>query len=302
MGRNTNTVYKKGSNSMTEKNILLIGGDLRQLHASDELAKHGYKASHFALDTYKESCELLPSLGNADAILLPVPVFRGDYMNFPLSNEKLTPRVLASEIAKNAKPSAVIFGGKFPTDMTAIFDKNGLKYHDLCENETFNYLNAVPTAEGAIALAMGNTPVTLDGSKCLVLGYGRIGKCLSRRLRALGAFVTAAARKEKDRAEAASEGMIPLDYPSLTSVMETFDAVFNTVPTTVLDEEMLAHLRDGVPVIELASKPGGIDPVGAIRYGTRVISAQSLPGRVAPVTAGKIIARCILDKMSGGGL
>lgn len=298
----TLTVYKKGSNSMTEKNILLIGGDLRQLHAGNELAKHGYAVSHFALDTYKESCELQGALGKADAVLLPVPVSRGDYMNFPLSNEKLTPRVLASEIAKNANPSAVIFGGKFPSDMTAVFDKNGIKHHDLCENETFNYLNAVPTAEGAIALAMGNTPVTLDGGRCLVLGYGRIGKCLSRRLRALGASVTVAARKEKDRAEADSEGMIPFDYPSLALVMENFDVVFNTVPIIVLNEEMLAKLRDGVPVIELASKPGGIDPVGAVRYGTRVISAQSLPGRVAPVTAGKIIARCILDIMSGGGI
>lgn len=285
---------------MTEKNVLLIGGDLRQLHAGDELAKQGYKISHFALDTYKESCELTPAMTNADAILLPVPIARGDYMNFPLSGTKLTPRVLASEIVKNANPSTVIFGGKFPSDMTAIFDKNGIRYHDLCENETFNYLNAVPTAEGAIAIAMSNTPVTLDGSRCLVLGYGRIGKALSRRLKALGASVTVAARKEKDRAEADSEGMTAFDYSSLEPTMDTVDAVFNTVPTTVLSEELLARLRDGVPVIELASKPGGIDPVGAVRHGTRVISAQSLPGRVAPVTAGKIIARCILDRMSGG--
>ncbi len=285
---------------MTEKNILLIGGDLRQLHAGNELTKHGFSVSYFALDTYKESCELLPAMEKAVAVLLPVPIARGDYMNFPLSSVKLTPRVLASEIVKNANPSVVIYGGKFPTDMTAVFDKNSIKYHDLCKNETFNYLNAVPTSEGAIALAMGNTPVTLDGSKCLVLGYGRIGKCLSRRLHALGASVTVAARKEKDRAEASSEGMTSIDYPSLAPTMETFDAVFNTVPTTVLDEEMLGGLRDGVPVIELASKPGGIDPVGAIRHGTRIISAQSLPGRVAPVTAGKIIARCILDTVSGG--
>jgi dipicolinate synthase subunit A len=94
--------------------------------------------------------------------------------------------------------------------------------------------------------------------------------------------------------------MKPIDYPLLPSIMDDLDAVFNTVPITVLSEEMLSKLRDGVPVIELASKPGGIDPVGAIRYGTRVISAQSLPGRVAPVTAGKIIARCIIDKISGG--
>ena len=287
---------------MTEKNILLIGGDLRQLHAGEELVKHGYTLSFFALDTYKEGCILQDALGKADAVLLPVPVSRGDYMNFPLSNEKLTPRVLASEIVKNSKPGAVIFGGKYPSDMTAVFDKNGINYSDLCESETFNYLNAVPTAEGAIALAMGNTPVTLDGSNCLVLGYGRIGKCLARRLSALGASVTIAARKEKDRVEAGIDGMTPVDYPALPDVMKKFDAVFNTVPMIVLNEEMLGELRDGVPVIELASKPGGIDPVGAVRFGTRVISAQSLPGRVAPVTAGKIIARCILSVTSGGKL
>ncbi len=287
---------------MTEKNILLIGGDLRQLHTGNELIKHGYKIYHYALDTYKESCELIPTLENADAILLPVPIARGDYMNFPLSALKLTPRVLASDIVKSAKASAVVFGGKFSPDMKAVFDKSGIKYHDLCENETFNYLNAVPTAEGAIALAMGNTPVTIDGSRCLVLGYGRIGKALSRRLTSLGATVTVAARKERDRAEAMSEGMFSLDYPDLHTIMAELDAVFNTVPSTVLSEEMLSHLRDGVPVIELASKPGGIDSVGAIRYGTRVISAQSLPGRVAPVTAGRIIARCVLDKMSEGKL
>ena len=285
---------------MTEKSILLIGGDLRQIHAGDELSKHGFSLLHFALDTYKESCDLTNALKNADAILLPVPIARGDYMNFPLSNTKLTPRVLGSEICKAAKPSVVIFGGKFPADMASLFENNGTKHYDVCENETFNYLNAVPTAEGAIALAMSNTPVTLDGSKSLVLGYGRIGRCLSRRLRALGSSVTVAARKEKDRAEASSEGMAAVDYHSLPKLASDFDAVFNTVPTTVLDEEILSRLRDGVPVIELASKPGGIDPVGAIRNGTRVISAQSLPGRVAPVTAGKIIARCVLELMAGG--
>ena len=284
---------------MADKNILIIGGDLRQIHASDVLARHGYNISYFALDTYKESCDLSERLRNSQAIILPVPVSRGDYMNFPLSSEKLSPRVLASEIAKNARIGAIVFGGKFPSDMTTVFDKNGIKHLDLCENETFNYLNAVPTSEGAIALAMSNTPVTLDGSSCLVLGYGRIGRCLSRRLRALGAAVTVGARKEKDRAEAESEGMTPLDYSSLTAAIGNFDAIFNTVPSTVLDEDALAIIREGVPVIELASKPGGIDPVGAIRHGTRVISAQSLPGRVAPVTAGKIIARCVLEEIAG---
>ncbi len=285
---------------MTEKKILIIGGDLRQTYASDELSLHRHTVTHYALDTYKEGCDLQNGIKEADVLILPVPVSRGDYMNFPLSNIKLTPRALASEIAKGVSPDVLIFGGKIPADMRSVFKNNELSFFDICENETFNYLNAVPTAEGAIALAMSNTPVTLNGSSCLVLGYGRIGKALSTRLKALGASVTVAARKEKDRAEAMSDGMTSLDYPSLPSVMAKFDAIFNTVPSTVLNEEALSKIREGVPVIELASKPGGIDAVGAVRYGTRVISAQSLPGRVAPVTAGKIIARCVLDRISEG--
>ncbi len=280
--------------------ICLIGGDLRQLHAGDALAEHGYEISCFALDTYREGKDLSVSLKNADAVLLPVPVLRGEYMNFPLSDEKMTSRFLAGEIVKGLSEGALIFGGRLPPDMSRVLENSGRKFVDLLENETFNYLNAVPTAEGAIALSMSNTPVTVDGSQSLVLGYGRIGRCLSRRLRALGSHVTVAARKEKDRAEAESEGMDALGYDELVPLMERFDAVFNTVPTVVLTEEMLSGLREGIPVIELASRPGGVDAAGAVRYGIRVISAQSLPGRVAPVTAGRIIARCMLDALSGG--
>ncbi len=285
---------------MSNKTVCLIGGDLRQLYCGEALSEQGYDISYFALDTYREGESLVSALSNADAVLLPVPVMRGEYMNFPLSSIKMTSRELAGEIVKNSKSNTVVFGGKLPSDMISVFEKHGISYHDLCENETFNYLNAVPTSEGAIALCMGNTKVTVDGSSSLVLGYGRIGRCLSRRLKALGSTVTVAARKEKDRSEAICEGFNAFEYGELSSKMSSFDSVFNTVPTTVLSEELLSRIKDGVPVIELASKPGGIDQVGALRYGTRVISAQSLPGRVAPVTAGRIIARCILNILKAG--
>lgn len=283
--------------------VCLIGGDLRQLYAAEALEGSGYYVSCFGLDTYREGEELGAALSDADAILLPVPVEKGENINFPLASHRLTSKELALKILSYIPigQNVTVFGGKMPKIMSMLLSEHGFTVFDLCENETFNYLNAVPTAEGAIALSMANTKITIDGSGSLVLGYGRIGKCLSRRLKALGSSVTVAARKEKDRAEAISDGMRATDYDGLISLMQDFDAVYNTVPQTVLTEQALSRLKEGVPVIELASKPGGVDAIGAIRCGTRVISAQSLPGRVAPVTAGRIIARCVEDVLEKGG-
>lgn len=290
-------------NGNAKGKVCLIGGDLRQIYAAEALENKGYRVSYFGLDTYREGEELGSALADADALLLPVPVEKGENINFPLASHRLSSKELALKILSHLPigRKITVFGGKMPKIMSMLFSEHGFTVFDLCENETFNYLNAVPTAEGAIALAMANTRITVDGSKSLILGYGRIGRCLSRRLKALGSSVTVAARKEKDRAEALSDGLHTADYKDLGLLMKDFDAVYNTVPQIVLTEQALSSLKEGVPVIELASKPGGIDAIGAIRYGTRVISAQSLPGRVAPVTAGRIIARCITEVLEKGG-
>ena len=295
--------HKMPDNLILKGKICLIGGDLRQIYAAEVLEASGYRVSYFGLDTYREGEELSSALADADVILLPVPVEKGENINFPLASHKLSSKELALKITSYIPlgKNITVFGGKMPKIMSTILSEHGFTVFDLCENETFNYLNAVPTAEGAIALSMANTKTTIDGSNSLVLGYGRIGKCLSRRLRALGSNVTVAARKERDRAEAISDGMRVTDYDGLSSLMQDFDAIYNTVPQTVLTEQALSRLKEGVPVIELASKPGGVDAIGALRCGTRVISAQSLPGRVAPVTAGRIIAKCIKDVLEKGG-
>ena len=46
---------------------------------------------------------------------------------------------------------------------------------DYFEREEFTVKNAVPTSEGAIAIAMREYPGTINGAKCLVAGFGRIG-------------------------------------------------------------------------------------------------------------------------------
>ena len=277
--------------------IAVIGGDLRQIYAAEALENSGYQCAFCGLDTYRKGVELNEATENAVALLFPVPVMKGEQLNTPFSDERLTPSALTS-LPTVSKTLAV--GGLFPQEIRELLSGKGYKVLDLCENETFNYLNAIPTAEGAIALAMSHTGVTVNGSSCVITGYGRIGRCLGRRLKALGADVTVFARKERDRAEALADGMTALPYSSLHEAMRGADAVFNTVPETVLFDKHLSALRPNIPIIELASRPGGIDAVAAIRREARVISAQSLPGRVAPVTAGKIIADLLVGFLQEG--
>lgn len=146
-------------------------------------------------------------------------------------------------------------------------------------------VNAVPTAEGAIQIAMEQTDVTLHGLPVLVIGHGRVGSILAAKLSALGADVTVSARNCRDFALIEAAGMKTADTRQLADVLHRFPVVFNTVPAAVLGSAELAKLPPNALLIDLASQPGGIDLSAALPKSLRRIHALSLPGKVAPVTA-----------------
>lgn len=155
--------------------------------------------------------------------------------------------------------------------------------------------NAVPTAEGAIEIAIAETPITIHGSKSLVLGYGKIGKILSKDLYALGAQTYVEARKYADLAMIEGHGYEPLPLDNLKDHIHEFDIIFNTIPALILDDEILTKVKKDALIIDLASKPGGIDFDAAKAYGLKVIWALSLPGKIAPVSSGAIIKDTIMN-------
>ena len=155
--------------------------------------------------------------------------------------------------------------------------------------------NAVPTAEGAIEIAIAETPFTIHGSKSLVLGYGKIGKILSKDLYALGAQTYVEARKYADLAMIEGHGYEPLPLDNLKDHIHEFDIIFNTIPSLILDDEILTKVKKDALIIDLASKPGGIDFDAAKTYGLKVIWALSLPGKIAPVSSGAIIKDTIMN-------
>ncbi len=145
--------------------------------------------------------------------------------------------------------------------------------------------NDVPTCEGAIQLAMEQTEYTLQGAACLVVGYGRIGALLARKLQALGANVTVSARSARDFARIEANGLPALDTCRLAGHLAKFQIIFNTVPAPILGAAELSELAPGCLIIDLASMPGGIDVDAKLPPSCRLLHALSLPGRVAPLTA-----------------
>ncbi|MBQ6702011.1 MAG: dipicolinate synthase subunit DpsA [Clostridia bacterium] len=283
--------------------ICVIGGDNRMLAAIRSLCKKGFRVYVFGITGdvgCAEICnDIKKAVYNSQAIILPLPCSTDGIRVFsPLYSEPIKLEELVQLITKEK----YVIGGKMPERFTKSLDDKGCKTYDYYTSERLTVLNAVPTAEGAVAIAVNETKKTVFGSKCAVCGYGRIGKLLSKMLKDLGADVTVFARSEEALtwAEVYGYNAVPLNKAH-DHIVDT-DILFNTVPATVIDKKMLEHTKKDVLIIDLASSPGGVDVEFAKNNNRRLIFAGSLPGKVAPDTAGSIIADCVISKLKGSSI
>lgn len=292
-------INMKTKTTHAKAKIGVLGGDRRQIAMAEELAACGFEVAVTGFDRYDGEI-VLPTrcigmenaVKNATAIVLPLPYSHDAIRLYaPLSESEMRLRDLFGMMTAGQ----TVIGGRFNDTAISLAEKAGVTLHDYATREEFNVENAVPTAEGAIAIAMDRLDITLHGSRCLVLGYGRIGSVLCRSLSSLGAQVSAAARNPADLARIRTMGYCPVPICDLAAIEDIPDVIFNTVPDTVINRTVLERLGGRSLIIDLASKPGGVDRRAAQESGTEVIWALSLPGKASPVTAGKIIARSVLS-------
>ncbi|MDF2987058.1 MAG: phosphoglycerate dehydrogenase-like oxidoreductase [Eubacterium sp.] len=142
---------------------------------------------------------------------------------------------------------------------------------------------------------MEEMPITLHNSNALILGYGRIGKALAKMLQGIGANVFVEARKYADIAWIKAYGYKPVSLTELSQTVKDMNVIFNTIPSIVLNHEILKILNQECLIIDLASKPGGVDFDKAKELSLRAIWALSLPGKVAPVTAAEFIKDTVFN-------
>lgn len=287
-----------------ELNLWVAGGDMRQAKLAELLAADGHTVHAYALERLGaldgvEMEESLEGATLADCVVLPLPAAgEGSLLNAPLSGRK-HPLALVLDALR---PGQAICAGMVGPQTAALAADRGLTLHDYFAREELAVANAVPTAEGAIQLAMEELPITLHGARVLVIGYGRLGRVLADRLAGLKARVSVAARRYADLAWAENCGYGVEHTGQLEGWLCGYDLVVNTVPVRVLREAELADLKPGCLVIDLASKPGGVDFDAAARLGVKAFWALSLPGRVAPVTAGKSIKTTIYNILTELGV
>ena len=62
----------------------------------------------------------------------------------------------------------------------------------------------------------------------------------------------------------------------------------------MINADVLSHVRKDALLIDLASKPGGVDFAAAKNAGIKTLWALGLPGKVFPVSAGSILADTVL--------
>lgn len=280
--------------------ISVIGGDLRQLTLAKMLAADGFKVTVYGFknqltdEKIEQTADITAALDN-EIIILPVPVsFDGININTPYSDDNVS----LKELTDNINPLSLVFGGRISSELADTLSQKGIKHRDYMARDELAIRNAIPTAEGAIEIAISETPITIHNSKCLVLGYGKVGKILARSLYALGAKTYVEARKYADLALIEGHGYYPLSVKEAKSRLGEFDIIFNTIPALILGEEELKRVTPDTLIIDLASKPGGVDFEIAKQLGVHVIWALSLPGRVAPLTAGIIIKDTICNMIA----
>ena len=276
--------------------ILFVGGDLRQIRAINFLTESGYEAYAFGFfdcrDKFSDKVSFIDDFSGLDqsfrTVVLPLP-YTTDGKTINGTEGKLE----IASLVKSVSARSVILAGKCDKYLSKLCDEKDVRLTDYYERDDFQILNAVPTAEGAIQIAMEELPSTIHSSKCLILGGGRISKVLASMLRGLGAYVTVAARKKRDIAYAEALGNKGMLLSELYENIGSFDVIFNTIPSLILDRDLLSKTKRDALIIDLASKPGGVDFEAARKMNIKVVWALSLPGKVAPNTAGEIIGTTI---------
>ncbi len=232
------------------------------------------KRSRYVAEALKERgcCVMDCAVAEADIIILPMG---------------LKP---PQELLELLRPGQHILGGRIDQ---GLFDGLGVQVSDYYEDPILPYVNAIPTAEGAIEILMQRLPITVQGSSGLILGYGRIGCCLAEKLHLLGSNVTVGVRKSEALGKIQAAGLNAAHVGEELSVLHQYDYIINTVPAPVFSDQDYEHLRHDCLLVELASSPGGINANRCRALGLEYVNAPGLPGKCAPKTAGYAIADAI---------
>ncbi len=277
-----------------KKSLAVLGGDAREITMIKLLIEQGYNMRVFGLPK-----DLMPpeahiyatcreAVKNADAVILPMPGINNlGVLYTKLLQVKVS---ISQDDLAEINEGVLVLVGRASRYLKKLAETLKFSLIEVADLDEIAIPNAVPTAEGAIQLAMEKIPITIHGSQSMIIGYGRIGEALAIRLKGLGAEVTVCVRSKNQLAKCRSLSYHAKDLDELSDAVHCADLIFNTVPAMIINEQVLHRIKKDAWIIDLASHPGGTDFEAAKRLGISAILAPGLPGKVAPLTAGRILA------------
>lgn len=269
----------------------VIGGDERMAHLAGLLQKrHTVEVAcmeELKADSIADDDQILKTLRDSDTIILPIPYTKDNVHIFaPFSAKKLP----CGTVFENLKQTQTLYYGG-PSTAEEV-DTCACRVNFL-ENDKYACNNARLTAEVTVGLMIAKYRFSPYHKNILVLGYGRISKILSRLLQAMCAHVTIAARKEADLALAQALGVSSLRIGEIAKHMCRFDLIINTIPKCVVAAPELCGMKDSAILIEIASKPYGVDFEAAKTLKKNVVIEQGLPGKYMPALEAEALAAIV---------
>lgn len=227
----------------------------------------------------KRGCDIAAAPGpEVTHLLLPVPSFDAD--------GAIQGGGVLEDVLRALPPNITVMGGNLAVPALESYFRA-----DLLQDPLYLSENAGITAHCAVKLALSRLPITMKDCPVLVIGWGRIGKCLASLLKNMGANVTVAARKPADKAMLYALGYGTEQSDALSYGLMRYRVIFNTVPAPVISAGQAIYCGPDCLKIDLASKRG--------IAGEDVLWARGLPGKDAAETSGNLIARTVIRLSAG---
>lgn len=270
----------------------IFGGDLRQVYMAEAFIQMGYSITVYGLskNINNDNCYTASSLEElfqlSNVLIGPIPFSRD---KIHVTSKETHSDLTIDNIISLLDNHHILLGGNIPSLLTDIYVTKKISYFDYMKSDKIAIKNGIATAEGAIMEAIRSSDINLHHSNCLVLGYGRCAKILAQKLQGLHAFVTVTARSEDALAYAEAAGHSSILLNNIKDHISSFDYIFNTIPSKILDIHILKLVSHHVTIIDIASAPGGIDYEYSKKHDINALLFLGIPGKVAPRSSANIL-------------
>jgi dipicolinate synthase subunit A len=277
-------------NELKGVTVAVVGGDLRMLEHMRQARAAGATVQHYgnipgaeAVAGRTQASSLADAVKGARIISCPIPGVGVDASLYAkYTHEKL---LMKPDVLKGAAPGALMMTYQ-PTPQLIEWAKGTpVEVVPYGEDDELCILHAIPTAEGAIKVAIENTDETLLGMKVLCFGLGRVGASVAQAFAAMKSHVTLTARNPSQLARARAMGFDVIALDRILDHLDRFSLVVSSSSGRVVTREMIERVRPDALIMDLCSPPGSVDFDAAKALNRRVVWARAQAG-TAPRNAG----------------